>query len=156
MTPLYATYSFQDVVCTYEGPFSNFTVAAVETASAEEGITLTWGEESNTQTIGSDGSVMNSMHAARAGTCTIRLLKTSPNNRRMDESFRREHESSLFWGRSIIRVADVIRGDQYTLTGCAWVRYPTNSYAKIGNILEYEFHVAIIDSVLGPGAPDGH
>ena len=29
---------------------------------------------------------------------------------------------------------------------------PTNSYAKIGNTVEWEFHVALVDPMLGIGA----
>jgi hypothetical protein len=131
-------------------------MSGIETAAAEEGITITWGEELNTQTIGADGSVMNSMHSARAGTCTIRLMKTSPINHLLQQLIKYQHQSSLLWGRNTIRVEDPVRGDQYVLAGCAWVRFPTNTYAKVGNVLEYEMHVALIDGTLGVGAPDGH
>jgi hypothetical protein len=144
------------VVCTLSGPGASFTVAGPETATAEEGITITWGEESNTQTIGADGSVMNSMHSARAGTCVIRLAKVSPNAPKLMQLFTYQHQSSALWGRNTITIADVARGDFYTLVGCAFVRVPTNTYAKVGNTLEYEFHVALIDGNLGPGAADGH
>ena|SRR6516165_7083458 len=156
MTPLYATYAFQDVTASLSGPGGAFIISGPETAAAEEGITITWGEESNSQTIGSDGSVMNSMHSSRAGTVTFRLMKTSPNNQRIMAMFNYQHQSSAFWGRNTITIADVARGDLYTCVGCAWVRVPTNSYAKIGNVLEYELHTAQIDPNLGPGAPDGH
>ena len=152
MVPLYATYAFQDVTAILSGPAGTFVISGPETAAAEEAITITWGEESNTQTIGADGSVMNSMHSARAGTVVFRLMKTSPNNARIQEAFHYEHQSSAFWGRNTITIENPARGDKYTLLGCAWVRIPTNSYAKVGNVLEYEMHVAIIDSRLGSGA----
>ncbi len=155
--PLYATYSFQDVVAALSGPgAAGFIISGPETAAAEEGMTVTWGEEANTQTIGSDGSVMNSMHAARAGTVTFRLLKTSPNNSVIMALFNFQHQSSAFWGRNTITIMDVARGDRYTLLGCAWVRVPTNQYGKVGNTLEYEMHVSLIDPNLGFGMIDGH
>jgi hypothetical protein len=150
--PLYNTYAFQNVEATISGPgIANLTLSGAETAAAEEGITITYGEEMNTQTIGADGSVMNSMHSARAGTATFRLLKTSPLNTQLNAAIAFQHQSSQFWGRNTITVRDTARGDFYTLTGCAWVRIPTNTYAKVGNTLEYEVHVAIIDAVLGTG-----
>jgi hypothetical protein len=148
-TPLYGTYAFQDITCSINGPGGNFVVAGPETAAAEEGISIAWGEESNTQTIGADGSVMNSMHSARAGTVTIRLLKTAPNNRKLQQMFHYQHQSSAYWGRTTITIDDIARGDAYTLLGCAFVRSPNNAYAKVGNILEYEFHVSLIDNNLG-------
>jgi hypothetical protein len=153
---LYATYGFQDVTASLSGPGGAFTISGPETAAAEEGITITWGEESNSQTIGADGSVMNSMHSSRAGTVTFRLMKTSPNNQRIMQMFSWQHQSTAFWGRNTITIADTARGDLYTLVGCAWVRVPTNTYAKAGNTLEYELHVALIEANLGPGAADGH
>ena len=78
MVPLYATYAFQDVTAILSGPAGTFVISGPETAAAEEAITITWGEESNTQTIGADGSVMNSMHSARAGTVVFQLMKTTP------------------------------------------------------------------------------
>lgn len=149
--PLYATYAFQDVTATLNSPYGTFTISGPETAAAEEAITITWGEESNTQTIGADGSVMNSMHSARAGTVVFRLLKTSPLNEKLQQCFHYEHMSSALWGTDTITIKNPARGDEYTLLGCAWVRIPTNTYAKVGNTLEYEMHVAIIDSRLGSG-----
>jgi hypothetical protein len=156
ITPLYSTYAFQDVTASLSGPGGTLTLSGAETAAAEEGITVTWGEELNTQTIGADGSVMNSMHSARAGTATFRLMKTSPLNAMISSMIKYQHQSSALWGRNTITIADTARGDLYTLVGCAWVRFPTNTYAKVGNVLEYELHVALIDTNLGPGAPDGH
>jgi hypothetical protein len=160
--PLYATYAFQDITATISGPGGNFamstsgdvhyTISGAETAAAEEAVTITWGEEANTQTIGADGSVMNSMHSSRAGTVVFRLMKTSPNNARLQQMFHYQHESSARWGINTITIENPARGDKYTLLGCAWVRIPTNTYAKVGNVLEYELHVAVIDSQLGDGS----
>jgi hypothetical protein len=156
ITPLYATYAFQDVTASLSGPGGVVTLSGAETAAAEEGVTITWGEELNTMTIGADGSVMHSMHSARSGTATFRLLKTSPLNSQITAMIHYQHQSSALWGRNTITIADTARGDLYTLLGCAWVRFPTNTYAKTGNTLEYELQVAMIDARLGPGAADGH
>jgi hypothetical protein len=146
-----------DVVATIFGPGTGgFLMGGPDAASAEEGLTATLGEETNTQTIGADGSVMNSLHASRAGTCTVRLMKTSPVNQLLMALYNYQRLSSLLWGRNTITVRDVARGDLYTMVGCAFVRFPTNAYAKVGNVLEYEFHVSLMDPFLGPGAPDGH
>lgn len=132
------------------GPLANGVVlGGPQAASAEEGMTITFGEETNTQTIGADGSVMNSLHASRAGTATFRLLKTSPLNKALMEIYNYQRQQSSRWGRNHITVRDLARDDQYTLDGCAFVRVPTNSYAKIGNTIEWEFHVSLIDPRLG-------
>jgi hypothetical protein len=149
-TPLYGTYAFVDVVATISGPgASGFTISGPDTAAAEEAITITWGEEMDSQSIGADGSVMNSLHAAMAGTVNIRLQKISPVNAALAQLIRYQRASSALWGQNTITIRDMARGDVYNLTGCAWVRFPVNSYAKVGNVLDYELHVAQIDPNLG-------
>ena len=164
--PIYAAYSFMDVLATMSGPgvqmmglnTSQFgtnpgEIAGPDAASAEEGITIALGEETNTQTIGADGSVMNSLHASRAGTCTVRLLKISPQNSALMKIYNYQRVQSSRWGQNTIVIQDRSRGDKYTLLGCAFVRFPTNAYAKVGNTIEWEFHVSIVDPNLGPGSP---
>lgn len=153
--PNYGCYSFMDVRATLNGPHAaGLVLGGPQAASAEEGITITLGEETNTQTIGADGSVMNSLHASRAGTCTVRLLKTSPMNKALQEVYNYQRKQSNLWGRNLITVVDVSRLDTYTLEGCAFVRFPTNAYAKVGNTIEWEFHVSVCSADLGGPALD--
>lgn len=156
--PYYGSYSFMDVYCVMSGPGTEGLVlngpipfAGPNSGSAEEGVTITLSEETNTQTIGADGSVMNSLHASRAGTATFRLLKTSPINNALIQLYNFQRVQSIRWGQNTITIEDKSRGDKYTLQGCAFVRMPTNSYAKIGNTIEWEMHVALVDPMLGIG-----
>jgi hypothetical protein len=148
---LWGTYSFQNFSAAITGPGGSFVIAGPETATAEEGMTVTWGEEANTQTIGADGAVMNSLHASKAGTAAVRLQKISPVNALLGQMFVFQRLSSLTWALNIITLRDSVTGDNYTLTGCAFTRFPTNSWAKVGNMLEWELQVAIIDPLLGTG-----
>lgn len=151
--PVFGNYSFMDVSASISGPGANgLVIAGPQTASAEEGITIALGEETNTQTIGSDGAVMNSLHASRAGTITIRLLKTSPKNAELQRLYNGQRQQATVWGRNIITITDVARGDLYTAYGCAFVRFPSNSYAKVGNTIEWEFHASVIDAQIGDPA----
>jgi len=151
--PIFGNYSFMDVSAAISGPNAeSMTIAGPQTASAEEGITVALGEETNTQTIGSDGAVMNSLHASRAGTITIRLLKTSPVNTELMKLYNHQRLQATRWGRNIITIRDVSRGDKYTAYGCAFVRFPSNSYAKVGNTIEWEFHASVIDADIGDPA----
>ena len=165
-TPIYGAYSFMDVYAVINGPGVNnlrisnsgiprnpqgLLLGGPMTASAEEGITLALQEETNTMTIGADGSVMHSLHASRAGTATFRLLKISPYNNALMALYNYQRVQSRLWGRNVITIEDFSRGDSYTLIGCAFVRFPNNAYAKIGNTIEYEFHCAIMDPHLGLG-----
>jgi hypothetical protein len=148
--PIFGNYSFMDVTATITGPGANgVTIAGPQVASAEEGVTIALGEETNTQTIGADGAVMNSLHASRAGTITIRLLKTSPTNKVLQKLYNDQRKQSSLWGRNIITIRDVARNDTYTAYGCAFVRFPSNSYAKVGNTIEWEIHASVVDADLG-------
>jgi hypothetical protein len=156
--PTYGAYSFMDVYATLSGPGTEGLVlngpqqiAGPLAASAEEGVTITLGEETNTQTIGADGAVMNSLHASRAGTATFRLLKTSPVNQALMKLYNYQRVQSNRWGQNTVRIEDKSRGDVYSLQGCAFVRFPTNSYAKVGNTIEWEMHVSLVDPNLGAG-----
>jgi hypothetical protein len=69
-----------DVTATLAGPTGDIDLG-YGSANAEEGITVTMTEAKNTMTIGADGEVMHSLHAGKAGTITVTLLKTSPVNK---------------------------------------------------------------------------
>lgn len=153
---VYATYSFTDFNAAINGPGGSFILGGPDTAMAEEGVTVGWSEENNTQNIGADGSVMNSMHASRAGICTLRFQKTSPINAALSLLWNFQRRSAVFWGKNIITMRDVVRGDNYNLSGCAFVRFPSNTYGKIAGMIEWEFQVAAVDPLLGAGAADGH
>lgn len=155
-TPIFGTYSFMDVQAVISGPgVDNMTIggpqilAGPQAASGEEGVTITLTEETNTQMIGADGSVMNSLHASRASTAVFRLLKTSPQNKALMRIYNYQRVQSSLWGRNTITIRDVARGDEYTLHGCSFVRFPANSYAKTGNTLEWEFACSLTDALLG-------
>jgi hypothetical protein len=102
-------------------------------------------------TVGADGSVMHSLHASRSGTATFRLLKISPYNNALMALYNFQRLQSNRWGRNTITIEDFSRGDKYVLLGCAFVRFPNNSYAKVGNTIEWEWHCAIMDPHLGLG-----
>jgi hypothetical protein len=164
--PIWGAYSFMDVYAVIDGPGAmnmrigstgiprnpnGIIIGGPMAASAEEGITLALQEETNTMTVGADGSVMHSLHASRSGTATFRLLKISPYNNALMALYNFQRLQSNRWGRNVITIEDFSRGDKYVLLGAAFVRFPNNSYAKVGNTIEWEFHIAIMDPHLGLG-----
>jgi hypothetical protein len=154
---LYATYSFENIIAAITGPGGQFPIGGPDTGAAEEGLECTWGEENNTQNIGAAGDVMNSMHASRAGTFTVRLQLVSPVNALLNKLWAFQRSSGgIYWGRNTITVRDVMRGDLYTNSGCAFVRHTTATWPKIGTVRLWEFHVAKVDPYLGSGWIDGH
>ncbi|EAP1742638.1 DUF3277 family protein [Salmonella enterica] len=67
-----ATYSFTDVTASISGPTGVIDLG-YGSASSEEGITVAMAGPKNTMTIGADGEVMNSLHADKSGTVTVKL-----------------------------------------------------------------------------------
>ncbi|MDE9496171.1 DUF3277 family protein, partial [Xenorhabdus bovienii] len=77
-----ATYSFIDVSASIVG-VGGMVDLGNGAAVSEEGITVAMAEAKNTMTLGADGEVMHSLHAGKAGTITVTLLKTSPANAKL-------------------------------------------------------------------------
>lgn len=147
-----ATYSFSNVQASITGPGGTIQMGN-GSATAEEGIT-TEPTERNTMTTGSDGSVMHSLHAAKPGKITVRLLKTSPVNAALSQMQAFQMASSATHGQNVITVTDPVRGDVVTGIFCAFKKPPNLTYAVEGGMNEWEFDVGQIDELLGSGVPD--
>jgi len=148
-----ATYSFQDVVAAISGVGGSINLAA-GAGVAEEGITIESLEDKNVMTIGADGAGMHSLIANEASSVTIRLLKTSPVNKQLQEMYNQQTKSSANHGRNTITVRDAVRGDNITLTDAAFKKRPTVTYAKEGGLMEWTFDAIKTTAVLGSGTPE--
>ncbi|MBB4017382.1 hypothetical protein GGR16_002411 [Chelatococcus caeni] len=148
-----ATYSFANVTAAITGPGGGFNLGNGAGAS-EEGISISMVEDKDTMTIGADGSVMHSLHAGKGGTVTVRLLKTSPTNARLQDLYNFQQQSSANWGNNTIVVRDPVRGDVATCRQCAFRRQPDLTYAKEGGVVEWSFNAGMIDEILGVGTPE--
>lgn len=148
-----ATYSFQDVVATISGVGGSINLAA-GAGVAEEGITIEPMEDKSVMTIGADGSGMHSLVANEASTVTIRLLKTSPVNKQLQEMYNQQTKSSANHGKNTITVRDAVRGDNITLTEVAFKKRPTVTYAKEGGLMEWTFDAVKTTAILGSGTPE--
>lgn len=144
-----SSYSFIDVQCAISGPGGSFSLS--QGGFAEEGITVSLNEDKNTMTTGADGSVMHSLHAAKSGTITIRLLKTSPLNHLLSTMYNAQQGSSALWGRNVISVRNPTRGDDASARLCAFKKLPDFANAKDGNVVEWAFDAGQIDEILGDG-----
>jgi hypothetical protein len=145
------SYSFADVQCSLIGP-GFFIQLGNGAGSADEGITVEPSEDVGTQTAGADGSVMMSLHAARPGIATIRLLKTSPTNQLLSMLYSLQTSSASLYGQNTIAVSDVARGDLLTCLSCAIRKFATINYRKTGDMNEWAFFVGYYDPALGSGA----
>ena len=138
------SYSFQDVYGSIDGPGGAFAFEG----EADEGIDIDYSENKNTMVSGASGDVMHSLHAANTGTVTVRTLKTSVLNGKMQRLYSFQTGSSANHGQNTILVQDPVRGDSYTCTIAAFQKFPNNKFAKDGNIMEWVFDVGKIVPVL--------
>lgn len=143
-----ATYSFMNVAASITGPGGSFSLG-YGSNNAEEGISTAMTEDKNTMTVGADGGVMHSLHAGRSGSITVRLLKTSPVNKQLMDLYRLQTSTPANHGQNTITVRDTRRGDVLVAQLVAFKKIPDNSWAKVGNILEWVFDAGIIDEKLG-------
>ena len=145
-----ATYSFLNIDANITGPGGSFNLASGASA-AEEGITIEAVEDKNIMTIGADGSGMHSLVANEASTVTVRLLKTSPINSKLGLMYTAQTQSAVTHGTSVIAIRDNARGDSFILSGVAFKKRPTITYAKEGGIMEWTFDAIKTNGVLGEG-----
>lgn len=148
-----ATYSFRDVVASITG---NGWLVPLGTGSgvAEEGITIEPVEDKNVMTVGVDGTGMHSLISSEAATVTVRLLKTSPTNSMLQSMYNVQTRSGSTHGQNTITIRDAARGDSITLSGCAFKKSPSISYAKEGGTVEWVFDCIKRTQILGTGSPD--
>jgi hypothetical protein len=145
-----STYSFLDTQGSFVGPGGNFSVGS-GAGCAEEGISYALDEDQTGTITGSDGTIMHSLHASQTGTVTVRLLKTSPVNGKLQQAYNFQKVSASTWGVNTLAFANSTLGDAITLTQAAFVKSPDNSYAKDGNIMEWVFR-GYLYVALGKGA----
>lgn len=141
-------YSFLNVNATMVGPGGAINLAA-GAAVAEEGITIEPVEDKNVMTIGADGEGQHSLVASDACTVTIRLLKTSPINAKLNQLYLAQSASSALWGQNVIVVTDSGRNDLTTIQAVAFKKKPTLTYAKEAGMNEWTFDGIKATSVLG-------
>lgn len=143
------TYSFMSVTAAISGPNGSFDLS---NGNSEGGISHSMREDKNAQTVGADGTVMNSLHAGNTGTVTVRLLKTSPVNALLSNMYAADKSDATVWGQNVITIRDVARGDHVTCSQCAFKKFPDETWDKEGPALEWTFD-AVIDAQLGSGTP---
>lgn len=143
-----ATYSFQDVAASLAGP-TGVVDLGYGSANAEEGISIEMAGDKNTMLIGADGEGMHSLHADKSGTVTVRLLKTSPQNAKLQAIYDAQSLSAALWGQNVILVRNSQSGDVTTARSCAFKRKPALNYKKDGDVVEWTFDSIKIDTILG-------
>ena len=146
------TYSFLDVQAAIKGPNGSFSIGNGAGAS-DEGITIAQADDRGSLVVGADGYGMHSLHAAKSGTVTVRLLKTSPTNALLQDMFNVDTSSSANYGQNTISIRNPVSGDSVTCKGCGFRKQPDIVYGKDGGMYEWTWNAAQIDIVLGVGTP---
>ncbi len=141
------TYSFLDVQASIVGPGGSFSIGS-GAGAAEEGITVEMSEDKNTMVMGADGTPMHSLHGGKGATVTVRLLKTSPVNANLSQMYALQTESSSLHGANVLVIKNNVTGDQITCRACAFKKFPTQTYAKEGGMIEWTFDAGIVDQSL--------
>lgn len=142
-------YSFLDVQAAIVGPGGSFNIGSGAGAT-DEGLSIAYKEDKNTQVVGADGSTMNSLNASNAGTITIRLLKNSPVNAQLSQMYNVQSVSSAAWGLNVISIKNPTSGDSITMINAAFRKHPDLTYDKDGRHNEWTFD-GVIASSLGGG-----
>ncbi|MGF6837065.1 hypothetical protein QF001_000932 [Paraburkholderia youngii] len=143
-----AAYSFKSVNATLVGPTGSFSLG-YGSANAEEGIDIVMAGDKNTMTVGADGEVMHSLHADKSGQITVRLLKTSPLNQKLQATYDAQSLTASLWGQNVITVTNVDSGDITVGRQCAFKKKPDLNYKKDGDVVQWVFDAGKIDTVLG-------
>lgn len=142
------TYAFQKVNGTYLGPTGKIDLAQ-GAAVAEEGITIEAAGDKNTMTIGADGKGMHSMHADKSGKVTLRYLKTSPTNQKLQLAYDAQQLDPALWGKGVIQIGIADTGESTACLECAFKKKPTIEYKKEGEFIAWEFDTTQIETILG-------
>jgi len=141
------TYSFLDVQASIVGPGGSFSIGS-GAGAAEEGITVEMVDDKNTMTIGADGTPMHSLHAGKAATVTVRLLKTSPVNSNLSSMYALQTSAGSLHGANVLVIKNPVTGDQITARAAAFKKFPTQTYAKDGGMVEWTFDAGVVDFTL--------
>ena len=143
------SYSFLDVQCSLAGPGGALNLS--EGGIADEGITIAMSDDKTSMVTGADGSGMHSLHAAKSGRITVRLLKNSPKNAALVSLYNFQSTSSAYTGQNTITLSNPIWGDNFSCRQVAFAKLPDNVNAKDGGMMEWTFNAIYIDQKLGTG-----
>lgn len=143
-----AAYSFMDVTASMTGP-TGIIDLGYGAQNAEEGITVVMAEAKNTMTTGADGEVMHSLHAGKAGTVTITLLKTSPVNKKLSLAYNAQSQSSALWGNNVFVIRNSASGDLVTVRSAAFQKQPDWNNPKVAGTVAWVFDGGKVDELLG-------
>lgn len=144
-------YSFLDIAASISGTGGSFSLSGG--GNAKEGIKITPDEDKTATVTGADGKIMHSLKANQTYSVSVMLLKTSSVNAQLSKMYEQQRASSATWGQNTITVTDKARGDNFTLSEAAFVKFPEITHAEEGNTNEWVFR-GVGAGTLGTGTPE--
>lgn len=144
------TYSLLDVNAALVGPGGAIDLGA-SAGVAEEAITIETAAEMGGMQIGAGGDGVHSLYNDRSGKVTIRLLKTSPTNEKLNAMKELQRVSASVYGINTLTIANKVSGDIITCEQVGFARDPANAYGKVAQAIEWEFNAIKITQGLGSG-----
>jgi hypothetical protein len=148
-----STYSFLDVSANIVGPGGSFNIGA-GAAVSKEGIDIDSVNDMGIMTTGADEEGMHSLVGDRSAIVTVRLLKTSPVNKKLQAMLTLQSVSSALYGKNVITIRDPEIGDLHVLAGVGFKKQPKITYAEEGGFNEWTFNCLKWVPVLGVGTPE--
>lgn len=143
-----STYSFMSVHASLTGPTGRVDMG-YGAGVAQEGISVKKADDKDKMLVGADGEGMHSLSAAKHGTLTVRLLKTSPVNAKLMAMYNAQSIDQRLWGQNVIVINNPAGSDLVSARQVAFKKTPDLEYAEEGQLVEWEFNAIKIDEVLG-------
>lgn len=143
-----ATYSFQQIIGVLGGPGGVVNLGN-GSASAEEGISWNMVDDKNKLDIGADGASQHSLHAGKAATLSVKLLKTSPTNALLEAMYNIQTNVAKLHGTNTVTITDITSGNVHVGRDVAFKKHPDLVYGKDGQMMDWTFDVGQSDHILG-------
>jgi len=148
-----ASYSFRDCKITISGVGGTAIFGGLPGGVDKGGITIEADGDKNRKTVGADGAVVHSLIVDDSGKITIRTLKTAMQNVILNAMLQAQKQSAAVWGRNVITLLDIARGDSYTCIDCAFSKVPSNEWKDEAGTIEWTFDAGKIIQIMGTGLP---
>lgn len=149
-----ATYSFLSVQATLSGVGGVVSLGSTSGA-AKEGLSIDYVEDKASTLVGADGSIMQSLRASNVARVSVRLLKTSPANAPLSIMYNLQRLTPQAWGNNVMVISDINRGDIFSGSSVAFVKFPAIAFGEEAGVNEWAFIGSFLN-LLGTGVPDAN
>lgn len=126
-----AAYSPLDVHATITGPGGMISLG-MGSGLAQDGITITQSEPTNSMQVGLDGSVCHNKSESSAGTIAFSFLGVSKAQDQLLKMYNLQERvpGSLMHGKNVITITNNATGETIVATECAFQNISATGYKK--------------------------